>query len=202
MKYKIVLDAGHGGADAGAVNKNHKLKESDMALDVVLRARRLLNQVKLFEVILTRSTDKFLTLSERPAIANRKKAHLFISYHFNAANGKTKRSWEIFTTPGQNKSDELATCIGKRHEENLGHLQSRRADFSDGDLDKEARFAVIRRTRCPSVLMEGEFIDTEAGAKLIKNPANRELMALAVAQGVCDYYGFDASVIAPQAQKA
>ena len=63
MKYKIVLDAGHGGADAGAVNKNHKLKESDMALDVVLRARRLLNQVMLFHVILTRSTDKFLTIS-------------------------------------------------------------------------------------------------------------------------------------------
>jgi|14BtaG_2_1085337.scaffolds.fasta_scaffold13338_1 N-acetylmuramoyl-L-alanine amidase len=199
----IVLDAGHGGADPGAVNGKHAIREAHMALDVVLRAERLLKQVSLFKVILTRRTDKFLTLSERPAIANRRRANLFVSYHFNAAGVPTvPPSWEIYTTHGQNKSDELATCIGRRHEQHLGHLQKARKDLSDGDLDKEARYAVIRRTYCPAVLMEGEFIDTDAGAELIKNPANRELMALAVAQGICDYFGHDSSVIAPQAQKA
>ena len=182
----VVLDAGHGGHDSGALGPSG-LKESDMALDICLRAKRLLRGI--LDARLTRETDIFLNLSERPAIANVLRASAFVSYHFNSGSSQnTASSWEVFTTPGQNQSDVLATCIGEEHAK-LPLGQSARTDMSDGDLDKEANFAVIRATNCPSCLMEGELIHTRHGEALIKNPANRELMALAVARGLCKFLG-------------
>ncbi len=158
-----------------------------MALDVCQRAEKLLSPY--VRCILTRNDDTFISLSERPKIANRVNADAFVSYHFNSGSSQsTTSSWEIFTTPGQNNSDRLATCIGEAHKA-LFQEQKIRADFSDGDLDKEARFAVIRGTRCPSALMEGEFIHTRHGEALIASPEARQKMALAVAIGTLNFLG-------------
>ena len=188
-KYTVTLDAGHGGHDPGAVNRKHNLEEADMALDVVLRAGRML--ADYVNVVYTRTDDTFITLSQRPAISNRANADVFVSYHFNSASSpNTDSSWEIYTTPGQNRSDRLADCIGKHHAAFFPD-QAGRSDMRDGDIDKEANFAVIRRTDHPSVLMEGEFIHTDHGAALIAKPVNRQLMAQAVVLGVLDYLGID-----------
>ena len=182
----VVLDPGHGGHDSGAIGPSG-LKESDMSLDVCLRAKRILEGI--LDVRLTRETDILLNLSERPAIANVLRAKAFVSYHFNAGSSQnTALSWEVFTTLGQNRSDALATCIGDEHAK-LPLGQSSRTDMSDGDIDKEVNFSVIRLTNCPSCLMEGEFIHTRHGEDLIKKPFNRELMALAVAKGLCKFLG-------------
>ena len=182
------IDAGHGGDDSGAINKATGLKESDMALDVALRTERLL--VPYINVVLTRSDDTFISLSERPRIANRAGANVFYSYHFNGSSSpKTKSSSEIFTTRGQNNSDRLATCVMKRHDAQFSEVQTVRADWSDGDVDKEANFAVLRGTDHPAVLMEGEFIHTTHGAALIADPINRQKMAVAGAQGILDFFG-------------
>lgn len=184
MKKIVVIDPGHGGHDPGAVGKSG-LKESNMALDVCLRIKSLLDPY--VKCILTRDSDVYLTLAQRPAIANRENADAFVSYHFNSGDSpNTSNSWEIFTTPGQNRSDELASAIGEVHQ-HLFSDQQVRADISDGDIDKEANFAVIRGTRCPSCLMEGEFIHTEHGEELIKFPANRQRMAVAVAIGTLNF---------------
>lgn len=182
----VYLDPGHGGSDPGAINRVLHIEEADMALDVCKRAKRMLDPY--VDCRLTRSDDRFLSLSERPALANAAGAHAFISYHFNsAANPNVPRSFEIYTTPGQNNSDRLATCIFDRHAA-LFPGQKSRTDRRDGDPDKEANFAVLRPTRCPSCLMEGEFIHTDWGARLIKDPEARERMARAVMLGVLDFF--------------
>tara|TARA_R110000782_G_scaffold82483_1_gene162210 strand:- start:704 stop:1285 length:582 start_codon:yes stop_codon:yes gene_type:complete len=182
----VYLDPGHGGADPGALGPSG-IRESDMALDVCLRTKKLLDPY--VNCFLTRPDDRFLTLSQRPAIANKGEADAFLSYHFNAAESpNTASSWEIFTTRGQNRSDKLATAIGLEHAKQFPD-QRQRQDWSDGDLDKEAGFAVIRGTDHPSCLMEGEFIHTTHGETLIKNPKNRQKMAVAAATGILNFLG-------------
>jgi len=81
----ICLDAGHGGHDAGAMGR--RSKEKDVALQVVLKlGKRLEQELPDVKVIYTRSTDVFIPLFERPAIANKNKADLFISVHCNSAD--------------------------------------------------------------------------------------------------------------------
>lgn len=81
-KFKVVLDAGHGGKDPGAVKNG--VKEKDVVLDVVLKIGKILEQNKDIEVIFTRKTDVFVELRERANIANKAKANLFISVHCNS----------------------------------------------------------------------------------------------------------------------
>jgi len=178
----VVLDPGHGGRDPGAVNELVGITEAEMTLDVCQRAQALLSNC--CEVVLTREKDCFVSLRARPVLANKLKADAFVSYHFNAgSSSRTALSFEGFTTPGQNNSDRLCQVILDAHGRLLPE-QSLRADRRDGDDDKEANFAVIRGTDCPSCLIEGEFIHTIHGAELIKNENKRQMMALAVALGV------------------
>ncbi|TYR32650.1 N-acetylmuramoyl-L-alanine amidase [Sphingobacterium phlebotomi] len=82
----IVLDAGHGGKDNGAVGR--KSNEKDIALEVALKlGKKIEDEIPGVKVIYTRKTDIFLPLYERPALANKHKADLFISIHCNSANG-------------------------------------------------------------------------------------------------------------------
>lgn len=85
---KVVLDAGHGGRDPGAVKYKLYKDEKDIALDVVLKVGKMINDsLKDIEVIYTRKTDWYPELKERHAIANNAKGDLFISVHVNATAG-------------------------------------------------------------------------------------------------------------------
>jgi len=81
-KFKVVLDAGHGGKDPGAVKNG--VKEKDIALDVVLKIGKILEKNKNIEIVYTRKTDVFVELRERANIANKAKANLFVSIHCNS----------------------------------------------------------------------------------------------------------------------
>lgn len=95
QNFKVVLDAGHGGHDFGAVRSNYV--EKKIVLDVALRVGELLKKDKNIEVIFTRKTDVFIPLKERSAIANREKADVFVSIHANAvANGPSAVGTETF----------------------------------------------------------------------------------------------------------
>ncbi|EOW0926655.1 N-acetylmuramoyl-L-alanine amidase [Campylobacter upsaliensis] len=80
----IVLDAGHGGKDSGALSKNKRLKEKDIVLSTTLKIGNELKK-RGFKVYYTRTTDKFINLRDRTKIANDRKADLFLSIHANAA---------------------------------------------------------------------------------------------------------------------
>ncbi len=80
----VVIDPGHGGRDAGAIGPRG-LMEKDVALDIGLRLRKLLQGQRPLRVVMTRTEDVFIPLEERAALANRNKADFFISIHVNAA---------------------------------------------------------------------------------------------------------------------
>jgi N-acetylmuramoyl-L-alanine amidase len=91
---RIVLDAGHGGHDPGA--RGNGISEAELVLDVTLRLRDLLEKQPGIEVTLTRSTDEFIQLEERTAIANRTGADLFLSIHANASRNPQARGIETY----------------------------------------------------------------------------------------------------------
>ena len=82
-KFVVVLDAGHGGKDPGRPTK-YGYKEKNIALDIVLKGGKTLEQNENIEVIYTRKKDIFLELRERAAIENKADADLFVSVHCNA----------------------------------------------------------------------------------------------------------------------
>ena len=91
----VVLDAGHGGKDPGAVAFN--TQEKDVALSVTLKVGKLIEKhLSTVEVSYTRETDKFVELFQRAKIANSKEADFFISIHANAASNESARGTETF----------------------------------------------------------------------------------------------------------
>ena len=92
---RVVIDAGHGGDDPGAVGPNG-LKEKDVALKIALKLGELLRDRLGLEVIYTRSSDVFVPLVKRPAIANSMKADLFISIHLNASPDPKAKGVEVY----------------------------------------------------------------------------------------------------------
>ena len=91
----VVLDPGHGGHDTGAIGPSG-LMEKDVALDLALRVRRLLQQRLGVRVLMTRTDDVFVPLAERSAFANRVKADFLVSLHVNAANKRGAVGFETF----------------------------------------------------------------------------------------------------------
>lgn len=86
----IVLDAGHGGKDPGAVGKLSR--EKDIALEITLKlGKRIEKEMPGVKVIYTRATDVYPELHERPALANKHHADLFVSIHLNSAGYTTRR---------------------------------------------------------------------------------------------------------------
>jgi N-acetylmuramoyl-L-alanine amidase len=94
--FKVVLDAGHGGEDPGAVNKKLGLKEKDIALDVCLKVEKILSKNDEIEVFLTRKSDFFIPVFQRTEIANKQKANLFVSVHLNSTENSSPIGTETF----------------------------------------------------------------------------------------------------------
>jgi len=184
----IIGDAGHGGKDSGAVSLDGKILEKDVTLAVTKRVIQLIQPLVEVDVFVTRGKDQFVSLSDRADIANQVKADLF-SIHCNAGGGT---GFEVFTSRGQTRSDAWATDVlaelGKEFPD-----RRIRSDFDDGDPDKEANFAVLRRTKNAAILIELGFIDTEEGAEFLSIPDNRERLAQAIARGILKNRGINPS---------
>lgn len=95
IKKRIVIDAGHGGHDPGAVGPK-KLYEKDVVLDIALALKKILAEDESYEVFLTRDKDVFIALEERTAIANKKNADLFVSVHANASPRREAKGIETY----------------------------------------------------------------------------------------------------------
>ncbi len=94
QKFKVVLDAGHGGKDFGA--SYHGFAEKNIALAVALKVGKLLEKNPNIDVIYTRKTDVFVELDERADIANREKATIFMSIHCNANKNTVAHGFETY----------------------------------------------------------------------------------------------------------
>jgi N-acetylmuramoyl-L-alanine amidase len=196
----VVLDPGHGGHDKGQVSRYGA--EKDFALDVARKLRPIL-QAKGLRVIMTREGDYFVPLEVRAKIANSARNSIFVSIHFNATNDDPNaRGFEIFSftprgapstsdrdvaarsfnmQPGSSvdaQSVALSACI---YHSVLGHLP----EYDRGI--KRARFAVLRLTKVPAVLIEGGFLTERGESKLISNKDWRAKLAGAIGIGIENY---------------
>ena len=195
----VVLDAGHGGFDKGA--RSAYGSEKEYALDVARQLRPLL-QSKGFKVIMTRENDVFLPLELRAHIANQTRDAIFVSIHFNATANRDATGFEIFSLTPRGapstaddalalsfvnmqagsavdaQSFELSAAV---YHSMLGHLPQ----FDRGI--KRARFAVLRLTQIPAILVEGGFLSESSDSKLVANPAWRGKLAEAISVGIENY---------------
>ncbi|MCP4221106.1 MAG: hypothetical protein GY765_41135, partial [bacterium] len=92
----IVIDPGHGGKDPGTSNKKLRAKEKTIALAIAKQLRKILKKYTDYKVVLTRETDRYISLEERTAIANSQKGDLFVSIHLNSAPRKSARGVETY----------------------------------------------------------------------------------------------------------
>ena len=106
--FVVVLDAGHGGKDVGAIGYTLKLKEKNVNLKTVLKLGKLLEKEENVKVIYTRKKDIFIPLDERAQIANRAKADLFISIHTNSAQNRSANGTETYTVGSSAANLEVA----------------------------------------------------------------------------------------------
>ncbi len=196
----VVLDPGHGGFDKGATSLYGM--EKDYALDVARQLRPML-QAAGFKVVLTRETDAFIPLEMRAQIANATKDSIFVSLHFNATDrDPAATGFEIYSlTPRgapstyedsltyaainvQNGTGSDVASIGLAasiYHSVVGHF----TEFDRGM--KRARFAVLRLTKIPAVLMEGGFLTERGESRLIANPEWRKKLADAICIGIENY---------------
>lgn len=178
----IVLDPGHGAHDVGALGYG-SLNEKDVVLDTGLRVQSLLTNTP-FNVIMTRSTDVFYTLSERTDMANQANADIFVSIHANAFNGKASGTETFYygkasTNSRIEESKKLAGYIQVRLLEAMG--------TKDRGV-KSGNYAVIRETTMPAVLVELGFIDNKDDYAKLSTETYRQKSAEAIYYGILDYY--------------
>jgi N-acetylmuramoyl-L-alanine amidase/type II secretory pathway predicted ATPase ExeA len=142
---RIVIDPGHGGRDTGTIGP-HGVLEKNVCLDVALRLGNLIEEnLPNTEVIYTRSTDRYVSLEERTAIANQAKADLFISIHANSSDDHAVRGVETYylnlaTSP---ESARVATRENAFSQMQLHDLQDLIKKIAGNDKMKESRELAI-----------------------------------------------------------
>ncbi|MEK4249858.1 N-acetylmuramoyl-L-alanine amidase [Paenibacillus sp. FSL W7-1287] len=179
--YHIVLDAGHGDSDPGAVNKTLGLREKDFNLSAVLKVKAELEKHPQIAVHLTRSDDTFLELSERVAFAEKlpgigKKADLFISFHANSYKTSNINGTETYYT--RENSKKLANTL---HPYILGAV-----GLNDRGV-RTASFKVIRETTMPAVLLEVGYLSNASDAKVLFNNDVQTKFAQELTKGIKKY---------------
>jgi len=193
----VCLDPGHGGKDTGkATGHNYEKKYTLLLAD---ETAALLRE-QGFKVVMTRTHDEFVELSERPLLASRRGADLFVSLHYNALDPAT-RGVEVFclTPAGMSSSDQgggrssrPAEAGNAQDDRNvlLGYqLQksiTRSLPLEDLGL-KRSRFEVLRLARMPAVLIEGGCMSNAEEARNIYDAAFRKRMARAIVKGILAY---------------
>lgn len=192
----IIIDAGHGGKDSGAVNAYNTEKAYNLR---VAQELKTLLTAKGFKVVMTRTSDVYLSLQERVNLANAiNESALFISIHFNSG-GRAARGVETFTLSPQGvahygsgvKSSDFQARNGNLNDSaNVAlatavHGQVIRNIGKENTFDrgiKRARYSVLTGVKHPAILLEGGFMSHPYEARLIENPKYLS----AVARGVSD----------------
>lgn len=169
-KKLVVIDAGHGGSDPGAISVK-KRNEKDFNLAVALKVEALLKKESEIEYVMTRDRDVYPTLQDRVDLANRIGATIFISIHANSSTSSAANGVETYYT--RPDSLPLANVVHK-------YLVS-----STGSVDREVRvksLKVTRETQMPAVLIEAGYLSNATEeAKLYTEQFQNKLAAGIVA---------------------
>lgn len=161
----VLIDNGHGGLINGEYTTPGKRKDwGDAGVIYEGEFNRaivagIIEQLTLLKIPYVNIAPEYrdVTLETRVRRANHYPStkSFYLSIHSNAGGGKGS---EIFTSPGNTKSDKIATIFGEEYEKEFPD-RILRTDFTDGDLDKERRFYVLTKTKMPAILTESFFMD-------------------------------------------
>lgn len=179
---EVVIDAGHGAHDPGAIGNGLQEKERALTLSKMLNDELRANGVSTY---MTRSTDVFVTLSGRAQIANAKGAKVFISDHLNSGGGTGYESFVYNKIPASDggKTLRLQSLV---HDAAMGVLSP--LGFRDRGK-KQADLAVLRETNMAAVLTENGFIDNATDMSHIRKDEVLRRLAKAYAKAICTYLG-------------
>lgn len=194
---RIAISAGHGGKDPG--NMEGRRVEKDFTLKLARELERQLERAG-FEVIQIRDRDRYLAPEERPVLANKAGADLYLSLHYNSGAGgggvaKGLETYWLTLANGEstNGGQSRGYMPGNRQDrENLNlAYQVHRALLGEFDLAdrgiRRANFAELRLAEMPAVLIEGGFMDSREDALTIYSDAQRVKFAAAIVDGVQAY---------------
>lgn len=211
-KFRIVLDAGHGGWDLGTVGRSGLL-EKDLVLDIVNRLGKLVESRLGADVVYTRTDDTYISLEKRTEIANLSHADLFLSVHANYSDLASARGVETYYTNTYSSvhartSDSTADAsftpvdwtnvdIREKVRESrkfaetvqrslFGSLAEQNPGLRDRGV-KEASYVVLTGTTMPAILNEVSFISSPQDERNLESPVYREKIAQALYRGVERY---------------
>jgi len=213
---RVVIDAGHGAHDPGAIGIGG-LQEKDVTLDLALRVRDIL-QAAGYETVLTRDRDIYLPLEERTALANTARGDLFLSLHCNASDAGNLSGVETYflNLASNMRSMQTAARENKMAVANMSDLQQIVREIQNSKMDESSQFAArvqrslhdaLRRkfpdikdlgvkqapfyvligAQMPSILVEVSFINHRKEGRRLADPAYRQLIAQALVDGVKRY---------------
>ncbi len=214
-KFRIVLDAGHGGWDLGTVGRQGLL-EKDLVLDVTQRLGKLLQARLGSEVMFTRADDTYLPLDQRADFANQAQADLFVSVHANYSSSAAARGVEtyytnLFSAPGSREVEKhddgtfakltpVSLSAGGLHEKIeesrrlaesvqrslYATLAAKSPDIRNRGI-KDSAFAVLTGTTMPAILTEISFVSSPADERNLQSAIYRQQIAEALYQGIARY---------------
>ncbi|MCT7953671.1 N-acetylmuramoyl-L-alanine amidase [Laspinema palackyanum] len=172
----VVIDAGHGGRDPGAVGIGG-LREKEVVLDISRQVAEILERNGV-TVVMTRQDDRTIDLAPRTQLANRVNANLFVSIHANAIS---------MSRPDVNGLETYYFSSGQRLAQTIHRSMLRSFSNMRDRGVRRARFYVLRHTNMPAVLVETGFVTGRDDARMLANPTERTRMAEAIAQGILQY---------------
>jgi N-acetylmuramoyl-L-alanine amidase len=215
-KMCIVVDAGHGGRDGGAVGRDG-LFEKDLVLEIGQRLGKLLESRLGMEVIYTRQDDSYIPLAERASIANQAHADLFVSVHANHSDLPSARGVETYYTssfmvpsskdvdmrPGAGGARNAATAslspadLQERVEQSrrlaesvqrslYGTLSAQNPGLRDRGI-RAATFRVLTESAMPGILAEVSFVSSPTDEQKLRSDGYREQVAEALYKGIAGY---------------
>ena len=166
----VVIDPGHGGVDGGT--HWNGLLEKTLTLDVAKRVETLLRDDGV-TTVMTRRSDKVVSLDDRATMANRFPKSLLVSIHFNASPDTDYNGHETF----------YRSESGKHVAESIQKSLAKSIPGKDRGVTNN-NFAVLTRTKGVAVLIECAFISNKAEAKRCDDPDFRQKLAAAIARGI------------------
>jgi len=214
----IVIDAGHGGRDPGAIGTTG-VREKDVVLDAALQLREALESRGRYRVALTRDADRFVELDDRVRFARTQNADLFISIHADSHANRESHGASVYTL-SERGADRAQTLIGAQNWDlDLGEAPrqgvthdilldlyqrettNRSAQFAQTlipqlgavapllrNTHRNAGFFVLLAPDVPAVLIETGFLSNVADERRLSDPRARQQMAEAMAQAVDTYF--------------
>lgn len=162
MSFTVVIDAGHGGHDTGAVGQKKGVQEKALNLTVAKQlAAKIQEKYPDVKVVLTRDTDVFLPLQQRADIANKNHANLFISIHTNAAENRNARGAETFILGTDRMEDNLDVAMRENAVMKLEEDQTVYQGFDPNSIESYILFELMQNQYMENSLLFAELVQNQ-----------------------------------------